>query len=416
MSAAPANWSTPQDLRRHLLKLWEQGRLLACLVDPGELFPLRLPLKRPTSADLSERFDDVRGWARALLQAAGHGLRIELREVRHRVIGDNALPDEAWIDTLADALGWIGKQRDAQRFARLVERTRAEQPALLPWLRRQPLRALALVDDWGRLLDIVGWLRAHPRPGIYLRQVDLPGIHSKFVEAHRAVLSELLDRCLPADAIDASASGLSNFAQRYGFRAKPVRVRLRMLDPRQSLLGTAGDEDVTVDHATFTRIDPAASRVFVTENEINFLAFPALADSLVVFGAGYGFERLAEARWLHDKAIHYWGDLDTHGFAILDQLRGHFAHARSLLMDRATLLAHRPQWTDEEQPVLHDLPRLDDEERSLFDDLRWQRIEPRPLRLEQERVGFSHVERSLAALDACRQANARSPDLRRVER
>ena len=37
----------------------------------------------------------------------------------------------------------------------------------------------------GRLLDVVTWLRAHPRPGIYLRQVDLPGIHSKFIERHK---------------------------------------------------------------------------------------------------------------------------------------------------------------------------------------------------------------------------------------
>ena len=36
----------------------------------------------------------------------------------------------------------------------------------------------------------------------------------------------------------------------------------------------------------------------------------------------------------------YWGDLDTHGFAILNRLRECFPHARSMLMDRATLLAH----------------------------------------------------------------------------
>ena len=65
-----------------------------------------------------------------------------------------------------------------------------------------------------------------------------------------------------------------------------------------------------------------ARRVFITENETNFLAFPPAADAMVVFGAGYGWEALARASWLHRCQLHYWGDIDTHGFAILDQLRG----------------------------------------------------------------------------------------------
>ena len=102
---------------------------------------------------------------------------------------------------------------------------------MLPWLQRQPLRALSLAEVWPKLLALVAWLQAHPRPGIYLRQVDLPGIHSKFIEAQRGVLAELLDLALPAETIDVAASGAAQFARRYGFRDKPARVRLRFLDP-----------------------------------------------------------------------------------------------------------------------------------------------------------------------------------------
>ncbi|PIM50411.1 hypothetical protein CS062_25165, partial [Roseateles chitinivorans] len=164
-----------------------------------------------------------------------------------------------------------------------------------------------------------------------------------------------------------------------------------MLDAQRSLLGTGGAEDVTVDHDTFARLAPAVSRVFITENEVNFLAFPPLADAMVVFGAGYGVDTLAAARWLHARTIHYWGDIDTHGFAILDQLRGHFPHVESFLMDRATLLAHREQWTDEPQPVLRELLQLAPSERELFDDLRWKRLGSGHVRLEQERIGFGRV-------------------------
>ena len=394
-------WTTPAELRAQALRRWDRGELLAELVAPADLFPLRLTLRVPSSSDLSERFDAVRGWAAELQQGSGAGYRLVLREVRHRVIGQNKLPDEVWADTLDDALRLIGKTREARAFQTLLAATRERQPALLPWLQRQPLRALALAQAWPRLLDLVAWLQAHPRPGVYLRQVDLAGIHSKFVEAQRGVLAELLDLALPAEAIDRQASGAAQFARRFGFRDKPARVRLRFLDPQHAgwVPGIdAADADYTLSQPAFAKLEPAVQRVFITENEINFLAFPAVADSLVVFGAGYGFDALAQAGWLQQCTLHYWGDIDTHGFAILDQLRSHFPHALSFLMDRDTLLAHQAQWTEEPQPTQRDLPHLSDDERRLFDDLRWRRLRDEPLRLEQERIAFGRVQQAVGGL------------------
>jgi len=392
-------WTTAADLRAQVLRRWDQGELLAKIVAPGDLFPLRLSLRGPTSSDLSERFDEVRAWAAGLQQSAG--CRLVMREVRHRVIGQNSLPGEAWVDTLDDALRLVGKVREARTFQALLAATRQQQPVLLPWLHRQALRALALADVWPQLLDLVSWLQVHPRPGVYLRQVDLPGIHSKFIEAQRGVLSELLDLALPADVVDGSVSGVAAFARRYGFRDKPARVRLRFLDPLHArwVPGTeAADADYTVSQQAFACLAPTVRRVFMTENEINFLAFPPSTGSLLVFGAGYGFDALAQAGWLQQCALHYWGDIDTHGFAILDQLRAHFPRVQSFLMDRDTLLAHEAQWVPEPQPTLRDLPRLNEAERRLFDDLRWRRLREEPLRLEQERIGFGRVEEAVAGL------------------
>ena len=109
--------------------------------------------------------------------------------------------------------------------------TRATTPALLPWLARRPLQAIDLADRWEHLLAVVQWIVCHPRPGIYLRQVDVPGVHSKFIEAHRAVLSELLDLALPPEAIDDRRRSASRGSpRRYGFLDKPARIRLRVLD------------------------------------------------------------------------------------------------------------------------------------------------------------------------------------------
>ena len=389
------NWTRPPALIAQVQKLWDRGELLAPLVTGESLFPKRLTLKTPTSAEIADHFDEVRIWI-AELRAISF-CRVEMREFRHRIFGANAVPQAIWIDTDRDALALVGKQRAAARFAGVVEMTRNLEPRLLSWLAKRPLQTLELAEEWRRLLEIVAWIEKHPAPGVYLRQVDIPGVHTKFIEAHRGVLSELLDIVLPSEAIDAAATGVNRFAQRYGFRDKPILVRLRPLDLQSSILSCGLAQEITLDAESFVRLEPEVSRVFITENEINFLAFPRVKESLVIFGAGYGFEMLSKVTWLKRCRIHYWGDIDTHGFAILDQLRSHFDHVESFLMDRVTLLAFESQWGVEEKQTLRDLTRLNHEEKSLYDDLRDNRIR-KQLRLEQEKIGFGWVESALSAL------------------
>lgn len=320
------SWTTPSDIVGQLRKFWDQGVILAALAGGEEIFPRRLVLKKPNSAEMAERFSEVRAWIVGLDRDAKH-YRVVRREINHRTLGANTVPAEVWIDSLADCLALIGKRREAERFAAVVELTGKRFPQLISWLVKRPLQGLALAEDWPRLLDIVAWLQDHPRPGIYLRQVDIGGVHSKFIESHRWVLTELFDLVLPHENIDANERGAAGFCRRYGFRDKPARVRFRLLDPALSLLTGSVDQDFTVTEETFARLDLPVARVYLTENEINFLAFPQVPQSMVIFGAGYGFGILVNAAWLHTCNMHYWGDIDTHGFAILDQLRSLFPAA-----------------------------------------------------------------------------------------
>ncbi len=155
--------------------------------------------------------------------------------------------------------------------------------------------------------------------------------------------------------------------------------------------------DITLDAASFAALVLSVQRVFITENETNFLAFPPVADAIAVFGAGYGWEALARASRLHRCQLHYWGDIDTHGFVILDQLRGYFPGEASFLMVRETLLAHCLHWGAEPDPARHDLARLTREEAAVNDELRFDRHQPK-LRLEQERMGFGWLCDRLACI------------------
>lgn len=139
-----------------------------------------------------------------------------------------------------------------------------------------------------------------------------------------------------------------------------MRIRFRLLDPAIPCLpGCEGLSDIAVDAASLATLALPIERVFVTENETNFLAFPEVARSIVVFGAGYGWEALARAAWLHECRVHYWGE--------------------------------------EPEPARHDLSRLTTEEAAIYDDLRFDRMQPR-LRLEQERIGFGWVCDRLACI------------------
>jgi hypothetical protein len=393
-----ADWTTPEDIATEVERLWLSGRILAARLDETELFPYALRLRKPDPAALTDRFDDVRKWIRTLEQGSkasrGYGYDIGWIDNNHRLFGRNRMPVRISLSTEQDAIGLIGKQPAAERFTALANGTLTRFPTLAGWLARHPMTVLAHAADWDPVISVLTWFAGHPHSGLYLRQLDIPGVHSKFIEVRRGLLAELLDAVLPPDAIDASFSGAAGFEPRYGLAVEPVLIRFRLLDPKQRIRGLS---DLSIPVLEFARLQVPAGRVFITENKINGLAFPETPDSIVIFGLGNGITRLAAVPWLHERTIYYWGDIDTHGFAILDRLRAVFPGVQSFLMDRATLLAHHPLWVKEHEPFDNALTRLNDCEQALFQDIRRGDLADR-IRLEQERIAFHWFTEVLRAL------------------
>ena len=391
-------WTTPADIKRQLEICWNRGQMLRAPLVGESLFPLPLQLRRPDRKAVSDRFDEVRRWIRELEEGSkarqGFGYEIEWTEIHHQQLGRNRVPLRVLLPTEHDALCLVGRSLEAERFRTLTEATLACFPTLGDWLARNPLKALQYAEDWGQILRVLNWFRSHPGFRLYLRQLDIAGVDTKFIEARKGLLSELLDLVLPPEAVDTRFSGAGGFEQRYGLIAKPSLIRFRFLDHRLYLSGLS---DLSVTSAEFSRLKLPVKRVFITENDVNGLAFPNVSESLVIFGLGYGLERLAEVRWFEQKTLYYWGDVDTHGFAILDRLRAAFPEARSFLMDRETLMAHRELWVQEQEGHAGALSRLSAAEQSLFDDLRHDHLGPR-VRLEQERISFGWLEKALEEL------------------
>lgn len=381
---AGSGWTTPRDVLHKLRRRWERGEFLSRFAVGALWEPLTVTLRGPTARDVAARFDEVRAWGDNWRRAAH--LRVEMKPVGGRVIGTNELPGRVWIDSYEQLWAALGVQGDVRRFTGLLEATRPRAPLLTEWMADKPMETLRHADQWTRLVDTVLWIGAHAHPQMYLRQVDVPGVDTKFIEHHRTILVALLDRQLPEHRVD-RARPPSDFAGRYRFRGKPVHVRFRWLARK------AGFSEMTVRVSELAILPPASRTVFVVENEITYLAFPPVDDAVVIFGEGYAAGKLEPLRWLTDKNLVYWGDIDTHGFAILNRLRRTFGHSRSMLMDRATLLAHESQWVAEPSPTTEHLEMLLPDETALYTELVEGTLGP-AVRLEQERISFSAVTRA----------------------
>jgi hypothetical protein len=369
-------------------KKW--ATLLTAFASGQECPPLNFPLRGPGPAEMGERLGEVQKWAGEWEQAAARGpLRVEYKKVGGRHIGVNLIPGRAWVDGYEQAWALLGAAGEIRRLTDLAEQTRAACPRLVPWLTAHPVRALGLAADWPKLLAAVAWIDRRQTPGMYLRQVDVPGVDTKFIERHKGVLTDLLDQQLDAARIDPDTR---DFEGRFRFRRKPAYVRFRC-----ERLSESGFTELSVRADELSAPPPGTARAYIVENEITYLAFPLAPGAIVILGGGYAVPVLESLAWLPALDVIYWGDIDTHGFAILNRLRHHVPQARSILMDRPTLLAHRHQWVREPTPTTAALDLLDPSEQDLYRDLAVGAFGA-AVRLEQERISFSAIEQALAAL------------------
>lgn len=382
VAAKPPVWTVPADVRAAALRAWNSGELLREAALPTGLHPRRRALKHPSATQLRTDYALAAAWARSW-DPAPRGCSLEHVSVGTTTIGANTLPCAAVFGSAADEIAFLGLGREAARFTVLAGLVAAVDPGLLGWALLRPLELLKYGEDALTAARVAVWLAANPSPGIYLRQLSLPGVHTKFVENHR----RLIDGMLTVLAPDRPLLG-RNYARRHGFLAAPDRVRLRFLDPTKA--PAPGMEDVEVTAAAFAGLDIDVDRIITTENLVNFLALPPAPRTLAVFGGGYGFEGIRKAAWLKNVEVLYWGDIDTHGFHILDQLRSHHPHVHSILMDEETLLAHRDFWGREDTPTHAVLTHLGAGENAVYAALQAGTFAPL-LRLEQELLRWDWV-------------------------
>jgi len=370
--------------------------LLAALDGPaGQPWQLAVTLGIPTEAAALTQPQAVRAWADAWRHWRGPG-QLAWSERRWKTLGAQQLPASLLLDDLDAAAGWIG-ERD--RWQRALARGRY---LLLRW---PPLRTTlprlfdTLADyadtDFQRLQDVLDWLHTHDAAGLYPRQLPLAGMDSKWFEARSGVLALLLAALrggrTPTTAAQADADAATVRSDIYtlaGLRRPPATMRLRILDPAlRTVVGGLGDLTAPLDMVAALPWQPAV--VLIVENLQTGLALQDLPGAVAVMGLGYAVGHLAGVPWLAHARCLYWGDIDTHGYAILHRARIAIPHLESLLMDEETLLRFAPLWAHEAAPAAAEaLSALTADEHAMYDGLRSQRW-GQAVRLEQERIAWN---------------------------
>lgn len=380
-----AGWSTPADLEARVRRRWADGSLLRAWA-AGDPFPeVDLRLHAPKPAEIGDDLDAVRRWVSALESGSRHRGHeryvVDYAQIGGRLIGRNQLPQRVRVTCYDQAWRLLGVTDQVEDLARIRDVVRPE-PAVHDWVAANPLTALTHLDDWPRLLAAYRWLSNERDSDRYLREISAPGVDTKFVERRRSVLAALLE-------VPASSAG---FIRALGLRAKPETVRVRFAPGTVAGLPTVTEASLRLDE--LARAQWVCATAVIVENEITYLSLPIPIDGVVIWGKGFDVSHAGSLPWLQDAAIHYWGDLDTHGFAILHQLRAWLSQTQSFLMDRDTLLAHRDRWGHEDSPTAARLDRLSADEHGLYADLVSDRYAD-AVRLEQERIDWSWVSQRL---------------------
>lgn len=371
----------PEDVREHFAARYRnrRGDWLA-----GEgTWPMTVTLGCPTEAEAQFQSAVLRNWVEAWQACSSPG-QVVWCERRWRSLGSQSLPDKLLVDDPRSLAVWIGEEQRwdlaHSRYGRFVSRW----PPVASRLRHY-FDVLAGYSDQDllRLETLLAWIEAHPRSNLYARQLPIAGVDTKWLEPRMALVADLIG------ALQGGETSSAGFHERCGLRRTPHVVRMRLLDPSlRGCVGGLGDVSAPIDE--IASLNLPASRVYIVENVQTGLCFEDRAASALFMGLGYGVVSLAQVPWAMTAECIYWGDLDTHGFAILNSARQVLPRVVSVLMDEQTLLKNRDLWVEERDQCQQELLLLTGNEQAVYQGLKQQRWGIN-VRLEQERIAWDEA-------------------------
>ena len=301
-------------------------------------------------------------------------LTVDSTESLIRALQPNGVTPAVWRTALARLL------RFCETFALTSEESRKSAAAAL-----RSLKLLFPSDTSDRefeaVLRTLSWLLRHPNAGLFPRALPVEGVDSKWLERRRAALARLWNTVTGENVSSA------DFLEHAGLLRLPQFV---LVKNAAAWVGEeAAEEVVKLPVETLAKKAPESPVVLIIENEQTALSLD-FRDVPIFLALGYGVTLLESLPWMKEKRILYFGDLDTHGLAILAECRRLFPQTESVLMDLPTFERWRAFAVTEPKGAEPSPEHLTPEERALADVLSAGR-----LRLEQERIPLGTVREAL---------------------
>jgi hypothetical protein len=360
-----------------------------------------LGLKPPTETQVLADRGAAQEWVRQWREVDGaHGCTVDWERRAWSRVGGQTVPVRLRLNGPAALARFAGGEaaaawrrladRAGQVRGRFVVGDRSAEGLGAVMRRHRTAIAGLGEEELAQVLEAAAWLAEHPQEQMRPRQMPLRGVDSKWFARHRSLVG----------ALHAVLTG----GRTLDILDPEDRVRIRILGPA-SLAGGGllrGLTDLAAPVEQIARLPLRPALVLVSENLESMLALPEWDGTVAVHGSGYAVSVLQQIDWLRDVPILYWGDLDSHGFAILHRLRTHLPQVTSVLMDEQTLVDHRDLWVREEKPHRGDFDTLTGQETRALARVRAEG----DARLEQERIPWEVALARLVDASAGRRPRA----------
>lgn len=258
------------------------------------------------------------------------GYLIDFETINTQKNGKQTFPKKIYFPSKQDFLHFIGKQHEYEKVHEIAAKIKTEIPKLSDWVLENPKKIIENISIWDNIIKVCRYFIENPKPYLYIRELPID-IDTKFIENNKPIIKALLDILIENDINQSEI----DFEKRFNLRYDEPRIRIRFLDESLYINSTVSDIEIPV--SELCNYEIACKRVFVAENKMNVLTFPMQTESIIIFGGGKQVEILKNIKWLHNKELYYWGDIDTHGFQILSRFRNAFKNVVPFLMDKETL-------------------------------------------------------------------------------
>ena len=179
-AAVGQRWVGRADVIAALRRRWATGEYLRAMARGTPWSPIVVPLGAPSAIELARDYAAVQDWA-TRWQRPDRSLRVEVRRVGGRLIGVNEVPARVWVDTPEALWNLLGVRDDVRSYREILDRVARDLPGATRWVSEHPLEALIYAQVWPLLIGVVRWMRDDAPLGASVRQIDVPGVDTKFV-------------------------------------------------------------------------------------------------------------------------------------------------------------------------------------------------------------------------------------------